>query len=68
MLKSIQDAAAGDILLWHPVGEKPEYHLMLEIIFSGEVETLWSALCLNDGKTEEVSLNTTNNINWSRVA
>lgn len=64
----VKDVAAGDIFLWHPKGDKPEYHLMLEIMFSGEVEALWLALCLNDGKTEEVSVNTTNSINWTRIA
>ena len=64
----VKDVAAGDILLWHPKGDVPEYHLMLEILFSKREEALWSALCLNSGQTEEVSVNMTNNINWTRVA
>lgn len=63
-----KNVAAGDILLWHPKGDEPEYHLMLEIIFSKREEAEWLALCLNSGQTEEVSVNTTNNINWTRVA
>lgn len=64
----VKDVAAGDILLWHPKGDVPEYHLMLEIIFSKREEAEWLALCLNSGQTEEVSVNTSNNINWSRIA
>ena len=63
-----KDVAAGDILLWHPKGDVPEYHLMLEIIFSKREEAEWLALCLNSGQTEEVSVNMSNNINWTRVA
>ena len=63
-----KDVAAGDILLWHTKDDAPEYHLMLEIIFSKREEAEWLALCLNSGQTEEVSVNTSNNINWSRIA
>ena len=63
-----KDVAAGDILLWHTKDDVPEYHLMLEIIFSKREEAEWLALCLNSGQTEEVSVNTANNINWTRVA
>lgn len=62
-----KDVASGDILLWHAKGDEPEYHLMLEIVFSKREEAEWLALCLNSGQTEEVSVNMTNNINWSRV-
>ena len=63
-----KDVAAGDILLWHTKDDVPEYHLMLEIIFSKREEAEWLALCLNSGQTEEVSVNTANKINWTRVA